>query len=85
MATLQKLIKVGTSTAAVIPKRLLGARTAGAPIRVERAARPDTFTVRILPEKRKGTALGAREKRVLSVTDAFIKRYRADLKRLKDA
>ncbi len=84
MAATQKLIKVGSSIAAVIPKHLLGACVAGAPIRVARGARPNTFIVQVLPEK-KVAPLSAREKRTLAVTDAFISRYRADLKRLKDA
>lgn len=82
MAT-QKFIKVGSSTAAVIPKSLLGARSAGAPIRVERGSRPNTFVVKVLPKK--VAPLSVREQRVLSLTDSFINRYRADLKRLKDA
>ena len=82
MAT-QKFIKVGSSVAAVIPKHLLGARSAGTAIRVERGSRPNTFVVRVLPKK--SSSLSAREKRVLSLTDSFINRYRADLKRLKDA
>ena len=82
MATMQKFIRVGSSIAAVIPKGLLGVRTAGVPISVERGKR-NTFTVRVLPEK--ASPLNAREKRILSMTDAFINRYRADLKRLKDA
>ena len=82
MATMQKFIKVGSSIAAVIPKRLLGVRGAGAPISVERGER-NTFVVRVFP--RKTLPLNAREKHVLSITDAFIDRYRADLKRLKDA
>ncbi len=84
MAATQKLIKVGSSVAVVIPKHLLGVRVAGAPIRVARGSRPNTFTVQVLPEK-KVAPLSSREKHVLSVTDAFISRYRADLKRLKDA
>lgn len=83
MATMQKFIKVGSSIAAVIPKRLLGVRGAGAPISVERGERADTFVVQVL--SRKTAQLNAREKRVLSVTDAFIDRYHADLKRLKNA
>ncbi len=82
MAT-QKLIKVGSSIAAVIPKNLLGVRSAGAPIRVERGNRPNVFVVKMLPKKT--ARLSARERRVLSLTDSFINRYRADLKRLKDA
>ena len=84
MATPQKLIKVGSSIAVVIPKHLLGARSAGTPIRVARGARPNTFTVQVLPQK-KVAPLSSSEKRTLAVTDAFINRYRADLKRLKDA
>ena len=83
MATLQKFIKVGSSIAAVIPKRLLGVRGAGAPISVERGKLANTFVVRVFP--RKTAPLGAREKRILAITDSFINRYRADLKRLKDA
>ncbi|HXK38748.1 MAG TPA: hypothetical protein VJ043_01520 [Candidatus Paceibacterota bacterium] len=83
MATLQKFIKVGSSIAAVIPKRLIGVRGAGAPISVERGKHPDMFIVRVLT--RKAMRLNARENRVLSITDAFINRYHADLKRLKDA
>ena len=84
MAATQKLIKVGSSIAVVIPKHLLGVRVAGAPIRVARGARPNTFTVQVLPKK-KAAPLSSNEKRILAVTDAFISRYRADLKRLKDA
>ena len=83
MATLQKFIKVGSSIAAVIPKRLIGVRGAGAPISVERGKHRDMFIVRVLT--RKAMRLHARENRVLSITDAFINRYHADLKRLKDA
>lgn len=83
MATLQKFIKVGSSIAAVIPKRLLGVRGAGAPISVERGERANTFVVRVFPNK--SMPLSTREKHVLSITDAFINRYRSDLKRLKDA
>lgn len=79
---MQKFIKVGSSIAAVIPKRLLGVRGAGVPISVERGER-NTFVVRVFP--RKTASLNAREKHVLSITDAFINRYRSDLKRLKDA
>ena len=79
----QKLIKVGTSVAAVIPKGLLGKRTAGERIRVERGERNGMFIVRVLPKKI--APLSSREKRVLSLTDSFINRYRTDLKRLKDA
>ncbi len=79
---MQKFIKVGSSIAAVIPKRLLGVRGAGVPISVERGER-NTFIVRVFP--RKSVSLSAREKRVLSITDAFIDRYRTDLKRLKNA
>ena len=82
MVAMQKFIKVGSSIAAVIPKHLLGVRGAGVPISVERGER-DTFVVRVFP--RKSLPLNAREKEVLSITDAFNDRYRADLKRLKDA
>jgi hypothetical protein len=82
MAT-QKLIKVGSSIAAVIPKDLLGKHAAGDHIRVERSGRGETFVVRVLPKKT--PALSAREKRVLVLTDSFVERYRTDLKRLKDA
>lgn len=84
MATFQKFIKVGSSVAAVIPKQLLGTRLAGAPIRVSRGARPNSFMVQVLPKK-KVVPLSAKERRTLAVTDAFIDRYRADLERLKDA
>ncbi|VAW33205.1 hypothetical protein MNBD_CPR01-309 [hydrothermal vent metagenome] len=83
MATIQKLIKVGSSVAVVIPKSLLGKCSAGAPISIEKDARTNTFLVRVLPEKK--NTLSAREKHVLSLTDSFVKRYRTDLKRLKDA
>ena len=83
MATVQKFIRVGSSIAAVIPKHLLGVRPAGTPIRVERGVRANIFTVRVLPQK--ASLLNTREKRILSMTDAFIHRYRADLKRLKNA
>ena len=83
MATMQKFIKVGSSVAAVIPKSILGVRGAGAPISVERGDRANTFVVRVFPKKT--ASLNAREKRVLSITDAFINHYRTDLKRLKDA
>lgn len=79
---MQKFIKVGSSIAAVIPKRLLGVRGAGVPISVERGER-NTFIVRVFPQKT--VPLSVREKHVLSITDAFINRYRSDLKRLKDA
>ena len=83
METMQKFIKVGSSIAAVIPKRLLGVRGAGAPISVERGQRANTFIVRVFPQKI--TQLNTREKHVLEITDAFINQYRTDLKRLKDA
>lgn len=81
---IQKFIKVGSSIAAVIPKQLLGLRSAGTPIRIARGTRPNTFVVQVLPRK-KTAPLSSRERRILATTDAFIDRYRADLKRLKDA
>lgn len=83
MATMQKFIRVGSSVAAVIPKRLLGARGAGVPISVERGKLANTFVVRVFP--RKTPQLSPSERRTLAITDAFINRYRADLNRLKDA
>lgn len=79
----QKLIKVGSSVAAVIPKEVLAdmGQGAGTRIAVERGASPDTVTIRF---ETKGS-LRAREKRVLAITDKFIARYRKDLERLKDA
>jgi antitoxin component of MazEF toxin-antitoxin module len=79
----QKLIKVGSSVAAVIPKELLDdmGQAAGTRIAVELGELPNTVTIRF---DAKG-ALHAREKRVLEVTDEFIAQYRKDLERLKDA
>lgn len=79
----QKLIKVGSSVAAVIPKGLLVdmGQDAGTPISVERGAGSHTVTIRF----GRKDALKTREKRILGITDKFINRYRKDLERLKDA
>lgn len=79
----QKLIKVGSSVAAVIPKELLSrvGRGAGTPISVEAGANKDTLTIRLGDL----AGLSGREERILGITDRFIARYRKDLERLKDA
>jgi antitoxin component of MazEF toxin-antitoxin module len=84
MATMQKVIKVGSSVAAVLPKTLIkGAGiTAGTQISVE----PFEGGIFVRSVRRMGTkSLRTADARVAETALGLIKRYQNALKRLADA
>ena len=76
----QKVIKVGTSAAVIIPKKSmkeLGLKP-GDKVNVETNKKTNSFSIRPVTE------VSDRQERIAELTHSFITRYRKDLKSLAD-